>query len=401
VNERELRERLGELHVPDAGGAEERGARLASAAFAERGAATPGGRKRRRVRAAAAGASLAAVVAIALTPPGAALGDWISDVVGTGSPSSRPALTSLPTGGRLLVESAGGPWVVRRDGSKRRLGGYREAGWSPGGLFAVVASRRQLAAVEPGDGSVRWTLARAGPVARPAWSPDGFRIAYLSGRELRVVAGDGTGDAPLARADPAVTPSWRPDGRHVLAYVDERGRIAVAQTDSGRTLWRAARGVAPRELLWTADARRLVAIFDTAVEVFASDGRTLRTIALADGTLAGDAAIHPDGDTLALARSRPATGQGEIVTHSLRGPAAGGDERARPLFTGHGSFEGLAWSPDGRWLLAGWPAADQWLFVRSAQVRQVRAIGNIRRQFAPGRPPPARFPRIEGWCCRR
>lgn len=394
MSERDVRDRLREVELPDASGAEERGWRVVEAAFHARPSAAPARRVHRRLRAFAAVATTVAVVAVALTPPGTAVGDWISDVVTRDAPPSRPALTSLPTGGRLLVESARGAWVVRRDGSKRRLGDYSEAGWSPGGLFVVVTRGRQLAAVEPGDGSVRWTIARARPIRHPAWSPDGFRVAYLSGGELRVVAGDGTGDAPLARADRRVTPAWRPDGGHVLAYVDARGRVAVAQTDSGETYWRAQPEATPQEILWSGDGRTLVAISEATLEVYARDGARLHAIALPDGSRAGDAAIHPHGDTVAVARYRPRSGRGELVTYSLA------DGAERRLFAGSGAFDGMAWSPDGRWLLAGWPDADQWLFIRSAQVRQVRAIDNIGREFDPGGRGLARFPRLSGWCCR-
>jgi hypothetical protein len=60
----------------------------------------------------------------------------------------------------------------------------------------------------------------------------------------------------------------------------------------------------------------------------------------------------------------------------------------------------LAWSPDGRWLLVSWPAADQWVFVRVAGTPRIAAVSRIARQFsirdAHGE---AGFPRIEGWCC--
>ena len=65
--------------------------------------------------------------------------DEIREVVGV--EESAPALFSLPASGQLLVTADSGAWVVDEDGSKRLLGGYREASWSPFGRF-VVASRR-------------------------------------------------------------------------------------------------------------------------------------------------------------------------------------------------------------------------------------------------------------------
>ena len=129
---------------------------------------------------------------------------------------ARTALFRLPAPGRLLVESAKGPWIVRPDGSKRLLGPYREASWSPHGLFLAATGRDELAAVEPG-GRVHWTLAR--PAVRfPRWTGTrtDTRIAYLTGGRLHLVAGDGTGDREIARAAP-VAAAWRP-GTRILAY---------------------------------------------------------------------------------------------------------------------------------------------------------------------------------------
>jgi hypothetical protein len=51
-------------------------------------------------------------------------------------------------------------------------------------------------------------------------------------------------------------------------------------------------------------------------------------------------------------------------------------------------------SPDGRWLAAGWPEADQLVFVRTVAGRQIRAVSNVSSQFRS-----RSFPTISGWCC--
>ena len=103
--------------------------------------------------------AVVAALAAVLSPPGRAVLDEIRDAVGVEHP--QPALFSLPAPGRLLVASDAGIWVVQQDGSKRLLGPYREASWSPFGRFVVAARENELAALEP-DGSVRWTLAASG-----------------------------------------------------------------------------------------------------------------------------------------------------------------------------------------------------------------------------------------------
>src|SRR6185437_12902716 len=133
----------------------------------------------RRWPLAAAGVA-AAVAAAAFSPPGRAVVDAVRRSIGV--EHAAPALFRLPAPGRLLVSGPGGTWVVSADGSKRRLGDYAEASWSPHGLFVVAASQDELAAIEPGSGRVHWTLARA-HVSLPRWggSKADTRIAYLSG----------------------------------------------------------------------------------------------------------------------------------------------------------------------------------------------------------------------------
>jgi dipeptidyl aminopeptidase/acylaminoacyl peptidase len=386
----DLRDRLRDAPVPDERGAEERGWRVVSAAFDEAPA-----RQRRpaRLRVAVAVALLAAAV---LAIPATGAGAWLRDLVHPGRHHAKPALLSLPGGGRLLVGSREGAWVVKPDGSKRLLGAYHEAAWSPRGLFVIAARGRQLVAVEPG-GRVRWTVTRPDPVRHPQWSPSGYRIAYLAGRvpELRVVAGDGTGDRRLDPRAADVPPAWRPGAAHVLAYAREDGSVWLAATDRHRTLWRSAPGEVPRQLAWSADGRRLLAVGGKSTRVFDDRGRLLSTLPSTGGPGPVSAlAFARRGHRFALVQSG-AGGQSEVVLLAAeRRPPP-----PRRVFVGAGALGGLAWSPDGRWLLIGWPSADQWLFVRSSDARRIVAVSNIARAFSPGATGPGQAPQIAGWCC--
>ncbi len=212
-------------------GAEERAWQVVRAAYEER---TPAPRERKAWRPVLVLAAVAVVAGAVASPPGQAVLDSIREAVGI--ERAQPALFSLPAPGRLLVESADGVWVVQADGSKRRLGDWREASWSPFGRFVVVARANELAALEP-DGDVRWSLARP-RVRFPRWAGDRIdtRIAYLSGSSLRVVAGDGTDDRLLRRNVAAVAPAWLPGEGFRLAYTDRAGRTVVVDADTGRVL---------------------------------------------------------------------------------------------------------------------------------------------------------------------
>jgi len=52
--------------------------------------------------------------------------------------------------------------------------------------------------------------------------------------------------------------------------------------------------------------------------------------------------------------------------------------RIRTLFASQARLAGLAWSPDGRWLLTTLPAADQWVFLSGTRVL---AVSHVAREF--------------------
>jgi dipeptidyl aminopeptidase/acylaminoacyl peptidase len=421
----DLGDRLRGVDVPGAGAAQERGWRVVRAAAAQarqedaladdRGAARA--RRRAAVRrrlprpAAVAAAAFAALAVLAATPPGGAVADWMRDRLGRDAPPARvPAretLGSLPGGGRLLVESPAGVWLVQPDGSRRLLGRYDDATWSPQGRFVAATNPDGLFAVAPG-GQVHWALARRGAES-PRWSPSGFRVAYRAGGTLRVVAGDGTGDKPLARDLAVAPPAWRPVFKlHALAAADRRGRVVLVDADSGARLWRTAPGDRPLSLAWSDDGQRLLAVTRRSLRLFdPGDGRELARRDLPPGAVAGAVAFAPGRDTFALVRRLPRAGVDEVVLMranrdlaAVRPTAPGRPSTGDPIvFRGAGRLGNLAWSPDGRWLGIAWPTADQWLFVKPGPRPQVRAAGDIARQFDPGARGPAAPPSLAGWCC--
>jgi hypothetical protein len=351
------------------------------AAFAAR---EPVPRKRARWPVLAVAAA-AVVVAAALSPPGMAVLDSIRDAV-RGEPNAKPALFSLPTG-RLLVDSERGTWVVERDGSKRLLAGYRDASWSPHGLFLAAVSGDELRALEP-DGDVHWSIGR--PQLRfPRWSSFGRgdeRVAYLSAGTLRVVGGNGRGDHAIAPAE-AVAPAWLPR-THAVAFVDARGRVTVADADTARRLWTRRTQQRPEELEWSTDGRFLLARGASSITIFGPDGRR-RLEPLGPG--AAPVADASFASTRAAVAFVQWSGSRSFLWLYPKLRADG--TAARRVFTGAGAFGRVLWSPNDRWLLLAWPSADQWLFFRSAAVRKIDPVSGIEAAFGPGAIP-------AGWCCR-
>jgi hypothetical protein len=367
-----VRDELERVEIPGEDAARDRAWSVVEAAFGER---TPAPQRSHWPRVAAVALALAALVAASVSSPGQAVIDEIREVVGV--ERAERALFDLPTEGRLLVASDAGVWVVQRDGSRRLLGEYREASWSPFGRFVVAAGGDELAALKP-DGELRWKLPRPG-VRFPRWTgtETDTRVAYLSGAAPRVVAGDGTGDQPLCAVpgNRRVAPAWRPGAGFVVAVAAPSGAVHVVDVERCVRLGRSAPVRGARRLEWSPDAKRLLVVTLEDVRILRP-----RTGAVVRVQRASDAAFHPRSGELAVIRQR-----GDVSLVVV------GDG---VVFRGAGQLRDLAWSPDGRWLVVGWPAADQWIFVRGDG--RIHAVANVREQFDS-----RSFPRVEGWCCAR
>lgn len=379
---RDARRAVREFRAPDEPSAERRAWSVVHDAYLDREPA----RAQTRTRGQLALVPVLAVIAagLVLSPAGATVGRLITKAFGVRH--AAPMLSSLPSAGRVLVSGPGGTWTAAADGSLRHLGDWTQASWSPRGLYVAVVSAGRLAAVDP-RGDVKWAIARPG-ISDPSWfSPSGYRVAYLSAGTLRVLAGDGSSDRLVAARVAHVAPAWRPGYSFQLAYVTAGNRLVVRDADSEQVIWSRALGAPPRELLWSSDGSRLVVVSDRSVRTYPGAGGAPTLLHLPGGPI-GDAALSPDGWRLALVLG------GDRVVIVRAGAAS---SPVRPLLAVAGLRE-LSWSPNGRWLLASLPAADQWVFVRALGPPRVAAVGRIAQQFS-SRGSARSFPQLEGWCC--
>ncbi|HEY2714714.1 MAG TPA: hypothetical protein VGI73_00680 [Solirubrobacterales bacterium] len=402
---------LREAPVPVDAGAEDRGLDVVLAAYAEW---RPERRRNPLPRLALVLAGATLLAALLLSPAGASVRDWVGDVFSAAPAPSRSGLAAIPGGGRLLVQTSTGPWVVGADGSRHRLGDYEEASWSPHGLYVAAAAGRRLSAVEP-DGSVHWSLAAPGTVRDPRWSPSGYLVAYRAGSGLRVVAGDGSEDRPLDESVAPLAPSWSPDGRPDLAYVDARGALRVIDAANGRGLDRATALAGIQWLEWGGAGSRGILLEASPRRVRlrpvsgshprggpAGDRHHAGAIALGEprafhlpaGETVEDLALSPSGNKVAALLGRR-DGAGARRTDLMIF-----DRRHRAsvrLLSVPGRLAEVAWAPNGGRLLVGWPRLDEWLFLPTRPVAGT-ALAGVAKEFASGSG--AAFPRVVGWCCR-
>ena len=352
--------------------AEQRAWRVMEAAYRPR---EPVAWPRRHARPLIAAAVVAAAVAAVLSPPGRSVVHSLRKAVGV--ENAQTELFSLPARGRLLVSGKGGAWVVNADGSRRRLGAYRDAAWSPHGLFVVAVRQNELVALDP-KGNVRWSLPRHEP-RFPAWtgSRTDTRIAYVTAGHLHVVAGDGTGDRTIGPAN-RVAPAWRPGPGHVVAYATN-GKALVYDVDSGQVLLRTPPG-RPQKLAWSDDGKLLLVFRPFGLRVYDMRGRVVLQDDPSDATHDADAVFAPGTHRLVIIR-----------IHGLASDVFTGRD-GRLIYRGSGALRQLVFSPGGRWLLVTWPTANQWVFVRVGRPRQIVGAARISSQFGG-------YPRVVSWCC--
>jgi RNA polymerase sigma-70 factor (ECF subfamily) len=332
-----------------------------------------------------------AAAGVALSPAGRELWDRFRDEVGRervvteGLPPAETEV-GLPAPGELLVLAGGRVSVVSDDGSRRELGEYSGAAWSPDGTYVTVWDEGQLAALDPaGEGGVQWSVEGEG-IADAVWSETGFRVAYRRGSSLRAVAANGTEDGRLASGVAGVAPAWRPGQQEVLVYVNTKAEVVAMDADARERLWRVEVGSGVAALAWTGNGKQLAVLGERELRLYA-EAAPAGTVRLPDGTAGTAIAARPgDGEDLAYAVFSPAAAKGSVYLYEGR------TGESRLLFAGAGRLDELVWSPDGRYLLLGWRAADQWLFVPASRGAEVVTQTGVTERFGD-------FPQAAGWCC--
>jgi hypothetical protein len=200
-----------------------------------------------------------------------------------------------------------------------------------------------------------------------------------------------------------VAPAWRPtqDGeppRDQLAYVNATGSVRIVDaTEQGGGLELPTAG-RPELLEWLDDGRLVVGGTE-AIELFSPEGELLASLP------------RPRGATLTALVAEP--GAARVAVGSLRiGPEGARSEisllrlepgrtRSSTIYSSSGELAGIAFSPDGRWLAAGLPATDSWLFLRPLEqaklLRRTETVAGVGARFDRQSALPPGFPAITEW----
>jgi WD40-like Beta Propeller Repeat len=395
VTEAELRARLRSPNIGD-DDAEQRAWAVVRSTYSPPTAT----RRRRRwriiVQALACAVVIAAIAGVSASAPRQALARWLRQAIGySAQPHTRPMLAGWPGGGQLLINAPDGPWIVHRDGSRRHLGPYTAAAWSPHSLYVVAWRGATLAALDP-HGHPHWRLTSDGPITAARWSPDGYRIAYIAGRALNIVAGDGTDEHQLDRSVDPVVPAWEPHTgqAHRIAFTNASGDIELRAADTGAPLWRVTPTAPPQQLLWSPDGTRLAAIAAHRLSVYTSHGRLIASTTVPAGDVLR-AAAFAGHDRLAVIVSQVNQTADSVVL--INADRRGLRRAPRVLFTVPEQITGVAWSPDQHWLLASSPSADQWIFIHATPPTRLTAIGQIASQFRRDGARSLGTPQLVGW----
>jgi TolB protein len=184
----------------------------------------------------------------------------------------------------------------------------------------------------------------------PAWSPDGQRIAFVSGRDndtwprLYTMAADGSDVRPLTE-DYGTMPAWSPDGG-TIAFVSFRDGIELVNHDGSNRRFLSVPLQFISSSKWSPDGRRIAfhagaALNRGAIYTIAVDGTALQRLSsVGDDDSFPD--YSPDGRSILFSSCR-SDGRGCHVSIM----DASGDNR-RQVTDGPDDDFSPVWSADGR-----------------------------------------------------
>jgi Tol biopolymer transport system component len=183
---------------------------------------------------------------------------------------------------------------------------------------------------------------------RPAFSPDGTRIAYITGYHLWTMNADGSDPQaiPVTGNPLESDPTWSPNGT-TLAYINSNDGQIYTVSSSGGQAKQITTGLSPANLKWSPTSK-LIAFdaFDVGGtgfrQVFTVDSGSLQIVRLTSGQCNSDEADwSPDGSQIAYS-----TACFDGDSNIARMSATGGAVSSVALYAVADAYS-PSWSPDG------------------------------------------------------
>ncbi len=202
-----------------------------------------------------------------------------------------------------------------------------------------LSGARQIVLLSLRGGSATQLTASEKDVSDPQWAPDGRRLAYVRGDEIRAVDADGSRDVLVTSHPAGVSmPRWSPDGRRIAFRSRRRGWTQVHLVDAPvPRRGRPARDPKPPE------PRAITAIgFDVEDYEWSADGRTI-AVATFRAPAFGLSEVHVV-DVASGDEDRIAGGDGEWAAGPRAVPGGG----FLYLSDSGGWFQVVRLGPDGR-----------------------------------------------------
>lgn len=219
-----------------------------------------------------------------------ALASGGGDLLGT---TTVKAVRGMATFADLRVDAPGSGYTLAATTVGLTTGASAAFDVAPAGRIAFVSDRggtpRIYVMNADGSGLVRLTN---GPHAdsRPAWSPDGRRIAFARAGDstscgIHVMNADGSGLERLTTACGDITPAWSPDGGRIAFGKWTLGSLSTGiyvMNADGSGVTRLTESIQDEYPAWSPDGRRIA--FNRTYEPWEGDWFTQVFVMNADGT---------------------------------------------------------------------------------------------------------------------